>query len=1199
MAKSVNTITVYAPNNPNLPQTASQQKSFMNLLEQNFGEQNPDGTISASNIIEDAISATIGSLFAVGGAAAKLAVIENAELVAAQGLSDSASGTIINLSSSNTPTASELGLGVAVGAGAIFGLAIAPALSVPAAVVLGGILNYTANKLVITLYEFLTQTTQTPDANDQDGLYIGTSSYDLPASSGPVIDNNTIMQDISNALQNISSPSDYLGQGLTPLDFVAPPSSTLDDFLSTVSTQAANDIDNGVPLDPQNNNFNISAVNGDGTEINTGFNSSNEEQNQYFYGNDGIQTNRVTPIYDPDGDIDYQIQDLSASGEVVETNDVIVGQPENGISTITVSNVNGVVFNGDISDTSSPAILIAGDNQTQNMIDGLNDVLIANNSSVLDGSGQSFYLVLGENASINADGGAVYVNDDASGNVAGSNIIITDDSTALVGVFGNNDILTDSVDDAMVSFTGIGDTGNISDTTVYLGTDTFINVSGPDDTVNVAVGDSMAAIGGNNIINAASEDEIYIEATGGIADTINVSGDQFGSTSADDKASGIFLTDDSQANLSGSDNDISLGTGDSVGVYGGGDNTVIGATGSDDVWVGGNTSATDDTVNATDDSDITITTGDAIVDGGGNIVILQAASDVVTLNGTDGNWDSVTASDATVIADQSVDTNVTGGGNNITTTDTGDDFHLFDTDGNWDSVTASDATVIADQSVDTNVIGGGNNITTTDTGDDFHLFDTDGNWDTVAASNATVIADQAVDTNLSGDDNSVNLDAGDTVSLGGSDVDTFYGSNVTINGNAGDTIVVDGNNDTIDVSGATIEDYGNDDITYGSSDSIEVDSGGIGDTAIGDSDSDPDDPGGGTTSYGTYYAYAPGSPGYSGNPGQGDAVAVKSARTAQSAWSVEVIAQYDQTQGVDIAAKGATAVNGDSGNSTVTFTNPTKGVAQSAYVYSGEDGTGTLEGEFDNLTNGTSILYNYPLSGNISETISVYSGLNQTGTITSQTEDFTDGTSQEHQFTSSGDLSEVSFTFSQTNATGSVSSALIDASGGGSVQADFGTSSTVPISLKTYSEPEASGVQETDLINNANGTSALTQYDSSSGAPIAIYLFSELNGAGPLLQITYPASEGNSEVDTFSSDGSEVGATDYLAGQATSIAITSGHLAPGTAAVTSLQAGAASALQQVIQAIASFSESQEPPAALSLVGQPNTTEAPQLAAAHT
>ncbi|WP_409995255.1 beta strand repeat-containing protein, partial [Burkholderia sp. SJZ115] len=205
-------------------------------------------------------------------------------------------------------------------------------------------------------------------------------------------------------------------------------------------------------------------------------------------------------------------------------------------------------------------------------------------------------------------------------------------------------------------------------TGVWLNQDVQANVNGSNNGISVTSGDSMGAYGGGNTINAASNSLVVASGTNGSFDTINTNGNAFGGTVANGQGTGVWLNQDVQANVNGSNNGISVTSGDSMGSYGGG-NTINATPNS--VVVASGTNGSYDTINANGNSfggtaangqgtgvwldknvqanvngnniGISVTSGDSMGSYGGGNTINATPNSVVYVSGTNGSYDTINA----------------------------------------------------------------------------------------------------------------------------------------------------------------------------------------------------------------------------------------------------------------------------------------------------------------------------------------------------------------------------------------------------------------------------------------------------------------------------------------------------------------------------------------------------------------------------
>jgi len=213
------------------------------------------------------------------------------------------------------------------------------------------------------------------------------------------------------------------------------------------------------------------------------------------------------------------------------------------------------------------------------------------------------------NASGDAAGGTtangqptgVYLSSNAQANLMGSNDAITLASGDSMGAYGGANTINAGAGDLVVigntngafdSVNATGDkagstTANGQGTGIFLNANSQANVTGSNDGITLASGDSMGAYGGANTINAGAGDLVVVGNTNGSSDTINATGDKTGGTTANGQSTGIALNANSQANVIGGNDSISLTNNDKVTVQGTND-TVSGNASDVANYTGGN-----------------------------------------------------------------------------------------------------------------------------------------------------------------------------------------------------------------------------------------------------------------------------------------------------------------------------------------------------------------------------------------------------------------------------------------------------------------------------------------------------------------------------------------------------------------------------------------------------------------------------------
>jgi len=368
---------------------------------------------------------------------------------------------------------------------------------------------------------------------------------------------------------------------------------------------------------------------------------------------------------------------------------------------------------------------------------------------------------------------------------------------------------------------------------------------------------------------------VYVVGTNGDADAVNASGDAAGGTTASGQPTEISVASNAQANVNGGDNSIYLGTGDSLGAYGGANTINSGAGGL--VYVG-NTNGAFDTVDANGDqlggstangqptgvllennvqinldgsnNGVDLGTGDSFSALGGANTINTQAGDLVALGNTNGAFDVVngsgdqvggtTANGQGTGIDLNSDTQANlEGGNDGVNLGTGDDLGLLN--GSGYSISGSDSTVATQADVGGTLTGSGDSLDLGGTGDNFFLGGGNdgvqvgatgdylgllgGSGYGIIASDLLVTTTPDTDYFVQGTANDLNVSTGDALGVDGGDnvvnsqPDTYVNAELT--GAAAD--VFNGSDDTVALDPSVYADVtGNDDRIDGSDDHISV-----------------------------------------------------------------------------------------------------------------------------------------------------------------------------------------------------------------------------------------------------------------------------------------------------------------------------------------------------------------------------------------
>lgn len=169
-------------------------------------------------------------------------------------------------------------------------------------------------------------------------------------------------------------------------------------------------------------------------------------------------------------------------------------------------------------------------------------------------------------------------------------------------------------------------------------------------------------------------------------------------------------------------------------------------------------------------------------------------------------------------------------------------------------------------------------------------------------------------------------------------------------------------------------------------------------------------------------------------------------------------------------------INYNNGTSQSDYYDPSSGVSEAAFSYTGLNDTGTLTSEMVNLTDGTSQNYLYNPSSGESEQVWFYSGLSLSGTLEQVMYNYTNGTSQlallgdlPANLASKGITSEIQ-SWSGANGTGTLG-AWVDNYGSGQSTVSYPGTGSLQQQTFVYTGPNGTGTN-TEIINyNTDGTS--------------------------------------------------------------------------------------------------------------------------------
>ena len=335
---------------------------------------------------------------------------------------------------------------------------------------------------------------------------------------------------------------------------------------------------------------------------------------------------------------------------------------------------------------------------------------------------------------------------------------------------------------------------------VTLGANSTISDSGKiTGTVSLSAG--VISLDDAHIVISGSSDTVNV--TGGADNGVTIGGN--GANGATDVVNGanayIVLTDNSNDQINGSSDTVSIGATCNVAVYGAHEIVNFSRTGSvvnlfsgDQTW---------DMVTGSGDT-VSVTQTYAAVTGGSDIVnMVGTLDDAVVLYGTGGNWDTVNGSDGNVIlrgayagivGDDTIQ--LQGGGNFAVLSGTG---------AHWDNVTGADDTVLLRGALAN--ISGDETVRMEGTGN-YAVLSGDASWENVSGSNATVELRGALAA-LSGSNNIVIFD-----SPYGNDLDLIGGTGNVVQGSAAGV--------TLTNTSATLQGSGGDGVAFQGSDTLTL-----------------------------------------------------------------------------------------------------------------------------------------------------------------------------------------------------------------------------------------------------------------------------------------------------------------------------------------------------------------------------------------
>jgi predicted Zn-dependent protease len=472
----------------------------------------------------------------------------------------------------------------------------------------------------------------------------------------------------------------------------------------------------------------------------------------------------------------------------------------------------GITGSGDTVTASSDTFNFSS-NGDDTQIDGNGNTInvAADSSTGLDGTNNALNLASDDGSTVNFDAsssGTVNGSDDTIGICGGGDIVNASNDTFnfnaggyLTAINGSADTVN-AASDSTTSLTGSNEIVNLAaddGSTVNFGANSGGNVNGSGDTIGIC--------GNDDVVNASNDTFNfnavgYLSAVNGSGDTVNAASDSTTSLAGSNNVANLASNDGSTVNFGADSSGTVNGSGDAIGVCG-----------------------NDDTVHASNDT-FNFNAGgyDTNVDGNGDTINV-ASNALVGINGTSDIANLGSDDGSTIDFGGSSSGTVNGSGDTIGICGTGDDVTASNDTFNFSS--ADDNTQI---NGNTNTVNVAEDSTTgfDGSGDVFNLVNNGDITVNFGADSSATLKGTGDTAGLCGDDDDVTLsNSGDTVDLvGGMKGDTIDGSGDTIYG-SNDQISLSGQDDSIDLSHATIDIAGDDHATIDGSDDVIV--GGSGD----------------------------------------------------------------------------------------------------------------------------------------------------------------------------------------------------------------------------------------------------------------------------------------------------------------------------------------------------------------------------------
>ncbi|GAA4486783.1 beta strand repeat-containing protein [Gluconacetobacter asukensis] len=456
--------------------------------------------------------------------------------------------------------------------------------------------------------------------------------------------------------------------------------------------------------------------------------------------------------------------------------------------------------------------------------DGIVDIASPNQSVV--GTDGSQIVLSGSGDMVNVSSGQVTIATNTQAGVSGSGDTITENAGDALAIFGGGSSIStngnarvwltqtgDNYSTVWGSNLGYGTAADGETEGVYLDNNTRVNVVGSQDQLVVGTGAALAIFGGGSSISTNGNARVWLTQTGNNYSTVWGSNLGYG-TAADGETEGVYLDNNTRVNVVGSQDQLVVGTGAALAIFGGGSS--ITTNGNARVWLTqtgnnystvwgsnlGNGTAADgeaEGVYLDNNSQATVNGNDDQISAGtGAVLTINGTGDTVT-SGDGGTVTLYDASNDSFTPGSNATIDIGGGSNN-------DSFNMEGT-GDTVDVVGSDETIggaIYGASEETFTFADNTSGNTLDGNDDQISAGTsasltiDGTGDTVSNGNGSTL------TLSNASNNSFTPGSNATINIGGGSNNNGFNMVGT-----GDTVIDDGSNNTFNgaIAGANDETF--------------------------------------------------------------------------------------------------------------------------------------------------------------------------------------------------------------------------------------------------------------------------------------------------------------------------------------------------------------------------------------------------------